>query len=126
MSTAPVKKTRHRTMSMEQRLVCEFFEAHPNSTRPQCKAKLGSDQKAVSRKVDALVASGHLVATSEGKTPTFSWTGKEFPHSDGYKANQKWLAAKMRADERASGRAIALDLVAASMHAMVMTGRAAA
>ncbi|GJH05015.1 hypothetical protein [Paraburkholderia terrae] len=125
MSTE-VKKTRYRAMSMEQRLVCEFFEAHPNSTRPQCKAKLGSDQKAISRKVDALLASGHLVATSEGKIPTFSWTGKKFPHSDEYKANQKWIEAKIRAADRSSSRAIALDVVAASMHAMVSVGRAAA
>lgn len=125
MSTK-VKKTRYRTMSMEQRLVCEFFEAHPNSTRPQCKAKLGSDQKAISRKVDALLASGHLVATSDGKIPTFSLTGKKFPHSDEYKANQKWIEAKMRAAGRTASRVIALDVVAASMHAMVTVGRAAA
>jgi hypothetical protein len=120
------KKTRHRTMSMEQRLVCEFFEAHPNSTRPQCKAKLGSDQKAISRKVDALVAAGYLVATSEGKIPTFSWNGKKYPHSDEYKASQKWIEAKMRAAERGANLAITLDLVAASMHAMVSVGRATA
>lgn len=113
-------------MSMEQRLVCEFFEAHPNSTRPQCKAKLGSDQKAISRKVDALVAAGYLVATSEGKIPTFSWTGKKYPHSDEYKASQKWIEAKMRAADRNANLAITLDLVAASMHAMVTVGRAAA
>ena len=125
MSTK-VKKTRHRTMSMEQRLVCEFFEAHPNSTRPECKAKLGGDQKAISRKVDALVVSGYLVATSEGKIPTFACTGKKFPHSDEYKASQKWIEAKMRSAARNSDRAITLDLVAASMHAMVTVGRAAA
>ena len=125
MSTK-AKKARYRTMSMEQRLVCEFFEAHPNSTRPQCKAKLGSDQKAISRKVDALLASGHLVATSEGKIPTFSWTGKKYPHSDEYKSSQKWIEAKMRAADRNANLAITLDLVTASMHAMVMAGRAAA
>jgi hypothetical protein len=120
------KAKRSRSMSMEQRLVCEFFEAHPNSTRPQCKAQLGSDQKAISRKVDALVASGYLVATSGGKIPTFSCTGKKFPHSDEYKASQKWIEAKMRTAERNSNRAIVLDFVAASMHAMVTVGRAAA
>jgi len=120
------KKTRHRTMSMEQRLVCEFFAAHPNSTRPQCKEKLGGDQKAISRKVDALVVSGHLVATSEGKIPTFACTSKKFPHSDEYKASQKWIEAKMRAAERNANHAIVLDLVAASMHAMVAVGSASA
>lgn len=121
-----VKKTRSRSMSIEQRRVCEFFEAHPYSTRPECMQSLKLNKKSIWRKVQALVESGHLMATSNTRSPKFALTGKPFPHTDEYKTNQKWIEAKMRAIARGADEVVVMDVVAASMHAMVMVGRHAA
>ncbi|MEI5998255.1 hypothetical protein H3V53_13885 [Paraburkholderia bengalensis] len=78
------------------------------------------------RKVESLVQSGHLVAMSDTRFRAFSYTGKPFPHSDAYVANQKWLAQCARHADLLANHAAVADIVAASVRAMVLVGRAAA
>jgi predicted HTH transcriptional regulator len=51
---------RNRTMSLQQRIVCEFFQANPDATRVQCKKSTGLSEKSVSQKVRALLKKGYL------------------------------------------------------------------
>lgn len=120
------KNIRTRTMSLQQRLICEFFAKHPNSTRAECSVAVHIRVEGVREKVASLIKSGHLVIDASKFPATFSLTGKAFPSSADYQPCQKWVAQRIREDARVEHRVAVLDLVSAAFHAMVSTGRATA
>ncbi|MFM0022170.1 hypothetical protein [Paraburkholderia azotifigens] len=120
------KKTRNRTMSLQQRLICEFFKEHPESTRRQCAEGVTVAPEGVPEKIASLVKSGHLVSIAGSRPEQFKLTGKQFPPSDEYEPCAKRIVQRMREEAGIEYRVAVLDVIAAAFHAMVSVGRASA
>jgi predicted transcriptional regulator len=109
-----------RAMSLQQRLVLEFLKKHPGSTSSEMQEALGITYETSKKKVQALVASGHIESNGLRYGAEYRLTGKAFPPSSEYEPNRKWADYKANLRERA----VPPDAVMVAIRAMAMLGRA--
>ncbi|WP_454826056.1 hypothetical protein [Paraburkholderia xenovorans] len=112
----------YTTMSKQQREICEFLALNPNSTNAEICTTTGFTYESVKKKLRVLKDSGHVKGSESKYRALYELTGKPFPRSADYRPNPRYLARK----ERLEAQLTAKDSLFATMHAMVMIGRAAA
>ncbi|GAB7525346.1 hypothetical protein [Paraburkholderia sp. 2C] len=115
----------HPPMSLERRLLLEWFEKHPNSSRAQCSKALGGSDTATLKKIIAVVRSGHLKSNGDMRIPKYRLTGKKFEPSDDFVA-ARWVKEKAAASVREALQHATTDTLAVSSNAMILVGRAQA
>lgn len=111
-----------KTMSKQQREICEFLALNPNSTNAEICAATGFTYEIVKKKLRVLKESGHVKGSESKYRSLYQLTGKEFPRAADYRPNPLYAARKQRLMSRASDG----DSLFAIMHAMVCVGRATA
>jgi len=111
-----------KTMSKQQREICEFLALHPNSTNAEICAATGFTYESVKKKLRVLKESGHVKGSESKYRSLYQLTGKEFPRAADYRLNPLYLARKQRLQSSGSTG----DALFAVMHSMVRAGRAAA
>lgn len=116
-----------RSLSMQQRLICEYLEKHPGSTSAACGNALSMKPNGMREKLLRLIATGHVIDEITDAARTYTLTGKEFPRSTEYTTRDGHIAAKLIEQSTwPRWRIPPLDEVASAFHAMVSTGRQAA
>jgi hypothetical protein len=113
----------HPPMSLERRLLLEWFEAHPNSSRAECAKALGGSDAATLKKIVAVVRSGHLKCNGDKRVPKYSLTGKKFERSQAFVA-ARWIREKAAASVQEALKFSRTDALSVSFNAMVLVGRA--
>ncbi|WP_153135154.1 hypothetical protein [Paraburkholderia agricolaris] len=112
----------YTTMSKQQRKICEFLALHPGSNSAEIMAGTGFTYESTKKKLRTLKESGHVKGSESNYRSTYQLTGKPFPRLDDYEPNPRYLAAK----QRMASRNTVVDVLVASMDAMVRVGMGAA
>jgi hypothetical protein len=112
----------NQPMSLERRILLEWFETHPNSSRAECARALNGSTAATLKKIIGLVRSGHLKSNGDTRSPRYRLTGKEFERSDAY-VSARWVKEKAAASVRDAIKFSQTDALSVSFNAMVMAGR---
>ncbi|MGP8437163.1 hypothetical protein ACT2FY_13035 [Paraburkholderia fungorum] len=112
----------YRSMSAQQRQICEFLMLNPGATSADIMAGTGFPYESVKRKLRVLKESGHVKGSESNYRASYQLTGKPFPRLADYKPHPRYVAAKMRAQAKTAER----DILFSAMHAMVTAGRDAA
>jgi hypothetical protein len=110
-------------MSIERRILLEWFEAHPNSSRAECAKALNGSTAATLKKIVGLVRSGHLKSDGDTRIPRYMLTGKKFERSEAF-VSARWVKEKATASVREALKFSQTDALSVSFNAMVMAGKA--